>query len=127
MSSTPASWVLFASGAGAGVVEAVSVHPMDMIKTRQQLCTASVRPTILGTTRALLAEGGARRLYRGLFPEIIGIVPKSSAMYASYDLSRRALQPILGDTFASHGAAGFIAGFPEAVARATNLISENEF
>jgi len=24
------------------------------------------------TTRALLAEGGARRLYRGLFPEIIG-------------------------------------------------------
>lgn len=58
--------------AGAGVVEAVSVHPMDMIKTRQQLCTASVRPTILGTTRALLAEGGARRLYRGLFPEIIG-------------------------------------------------------
>ena len=115
-SSVSDSWALFAAGAGqnphdeqifppavciltaparstgAGVVEAVSVHPMDMVKTRQQLDSARVRPKILETTRSLLSEGGIPRLYRGIFAEIVGIVPKSSAMYASYDLSQQALR-----------------------------------
>ena len=60
-------------------VEAVAVHPLDMIKTRHQL-NAGVNETIAQSVRSLLREGGARRLYRGLVPELIGMTPTRSAM-----------------------------------------------
>jgi hypothetical protein len=67
------------AGAIAGFVEAVAVHPLDMIKTRHQL-NAGVNETIAQSVRSLLREGGARRLYRGLVPELIGMTPTRSAM-----------------------------------------------
>ncbi|EKX44809.1 hypothetical protein GUITHDRAFT_58369, partial [Guillardia theta CCMP2712] len=106
----------FAAGAGAGVVEAVAVHPLDMIKTRHQLNTVK-NENSFRTAVLLIKEGGVPRLYRGLTPEIVGMIPKSSAMYAGYDMSRLLLAKTpLGDSSLSVFLAGCMSGIPEAIA-----------
>eukprot|EP00960_Hanusia_phi_P078212 768793-Hanusia_phi.AAC.8 len=120
-----ASWAFFAAGASAGIVEAVVVHPLDMvrdvltavpIKTRHQLSVVK-NENSLRTAHLLIREGGVPRLYRGLTPEIVGMIPKSSAMYAGYDLSRLLLAKTpLGDSSLSVFLAGCISGIPEAIA-----------
>eukprot|EP00316_Scyphosphaera_apsteinii_P005560 CAMPEP_0119302334 /NCGR_PEP_ID=MMETSP1333-20130426/3946_1 /TAXON_ID=418940 /ORGANISM="Scyphosphaera apsteinii, Strain RCC1455" /LENGTH=259 /DNA_ID=CAMNT_0007304657 /DNA_START=225 /DNA_END=1004 /DNA_ORIENTATION=- len=62
-----------------------------MIKTRHQL-NRGVNPSLAASLSILYQEGGVRRFYRGVIPEFAGMVPKSSAMYASYEWARRGLQ-----------------------------------
>ena len=69
--------VLVLAGALSGVTEAFSVQPFDMVKTRHQL-NAGVNQSVYGTLVSLYAEGGVSRFYRGMIPELIGMVPKSS-------------------------------------------------
>ena len=61
------------------MVEAAVVHPLDMIKTRHQL-NAQRNESIVATARGLIREGGFPRLYRGLLPELLGMMPTRSAM-----------------------------------------------
>jgi hypothetical protein len=61
------------------MVEAAVVHPLDMIKTRHQL-NAQRNESIAATARGLIQEGGLARLYRGLLPELLGMMPTRSAM-----------------------------------------------
>lgn len=107
---------LFFAGALSGIAEALSVQPFDMIKTRHQLNTNS-NPSILATLQELLKEGGIPRLYRGMLAELVGMVPKTSAMYSTYEISRRYLAEDLGygETTLVCTASGFIASFPEAI------------
>jgi solute carrier family 25 (mitochondrial 2-oxodicarboxylate transporter), member 21 len=107
---------LFVAGALSGIAEALSVQPFDMIKTRHQLNTSN-NPSIITTLRELLNEGGVPRLYRGMLAELVGMVPKTSAMYSTYELSRRYLSEDLGhgETTMVCAASGFIASFPEAI------------
>ena len=45
----------------------------------------------LSSLRSIYAEGGILRFYRGILPEIAGMVPKSAMMYAGNALIRRVL------------------------------------
>lgn len=61
-----------------------------MIKTRHQL-NPGHNASVSQTMRLIYQEGGFLRFYRGMTAEIVGIMPKSSGMYASYELVRRYL------------------------------------
>merc|ERR1719480_218782 len=69
------------------MIEGVIVQPLEMLKTRFQLNTGQ-RLTMLGTTRDIIKEGGFFQLYRGGLPEIIGLVPRSTAMLSSMQYCR---------------------------------------
>lgn len=77
-------------GALVGVVECGVVQPFDMVKTRHHLEVGQRRST-LKTLIELYREGGVLRYYRGVLPELAGMVPKNAAMYASYDAVNRSL------------------------------------
>ena len=111
----PRSHELFLAGGLSGAIECLTVQPFDITKTRMQLADSSARPTVAAALCGLVREGGVARLYRGLLPELLAIVPKSSAMYTSYEAGCRALCPRLGDTPCTHALAGFIAAWPEAL------------
>ena len=70
VASSPSALV-FCAGGISGVVEGVSVQPLEMIKTRFQLNTGA--PLGFGQAlRQLYREGGVLQLYRGGLPEITG-------------------------------------------------------
>lgn len=106
---------LFIAGALSGIAECLVVQPFDMVKTRHQLNTSN-NIGVIQTIIDLIKEGGVRRLYRGMFAEMIGMVPKTSAMYSTYELSRRYLSQDLnfGENTLVCATSGFIASFPEA-------------
>jgi solute carrier family 25 (mitochondrial 2-oxodicarboxylate transporter), member 21 len=107
---------LFAAGAFSGIAECLAVQPFDMVKTRHQLNTGH-NIGVLATLKELIREGGIRRLYRGMVAEMIGMIPKTSAMYSTYEISRRYLSQDLkfGETTLVCAISGFLASFPEAI------------
>jgi solute carrier family 25 (mitochondrial 2-oxodicarboxylate transporter), member 21 len=111
------SFSLFLAGAFSGIAECIAVQPFDMVKTRHQLNTGSSNLGVYETFKELVREGGIRRLYRGMFAEMAGMIPKTSAMYSTYELSRRYLSQDLqlGETSVVCAVSGFIASFPEAL------------
>ena len=104
------------SGAICGAVEALMVQPFDMVKTRHQLNTGT-NESILNSLRGLYREGGVFRFYRGMAAEVLGMMPKSSGMYATYEMVRLYMldKEGYGDTSMSACIAGFASGFPEAL------------
>jgi solute carrier family 25 (mitochondrial 2-oxodicarboxylate transporter), member 21 len=108
--------LLFLAGAVSGIAEGLAVQPFDMVKTRHQLNTGE-NLGVSQTISELLREGGVRRLYRGMLAELVGMVPKTSAMYSSYEMSRRYFDVTLGfgDTSAVCFLSGIAASFPEAI------------
>ena len=84
-----------------------------MMKTRHQLNSAA-NEGILKTMSTIYKEGGLFRFYRGMTAELVGIVPKSSGMYASYEIARRELSKTLGDNSLTAALAGTCSGVPEA-------------
>lgn len=107
---------LVVAGGLSGVAEAITVQPFDMVKTRHQL-NSGHNESILRTLKSLYKEGGILRFYRGMTAELFGMVPKSSGMYASYEMARQYLakQEGFGDSTLSCSIAGFISGIPEAL------------
>jgi len=102
---------LFLAGAASGLAEGIVVQPFDMIKTRHQLNVKN-NESVLKSFRSIYNEGGLVRFYRGMFPELVGLVPKSSGMYATYELVYRRLG---NDTSISASIAGFTSGIVEAL------------
>jgi solute carrier family 25 (mitochondrial 2-oxodicarboxylate transporter), member 21 len=98
----------------AGGMEGIAVQPFDMVKTRHQL-NSSANEGVYRTLRSIYKEGGFPRFYRGVGAELVGIVPKSSGMYATYEIVRRKLLdvPGYGDTSLSAAIAGFVSGIAE--------------
>lgn len=116
MSSVADSSMLVAAGALSGIAEAFAVQPFDIVKTRHQLNT-KFNKGVIGTLFDLYKEGGVLRWYRGMAAELIGMIPKSSGMYASYEISRKTLADTyqFGDTTTVATIAGLISGVPEAI------------
>ena len=111
---------VFLAGAAAGIFEGIVVQPMEMVKTRFQI-NAGEKMRVIPTMRAIVAEGGVRQLYRGGLPEIAGLVPRSSAMWSGYELSRRELTRINGGACNTQivAASGVCAGCFEGVSSIT--------
>ena len=76
----------FVAGGIAGAAAQAAIYPLEIVKTRMALSSNAAHPraaptTISGTFRSVLNESGARGLFRGLAPSLVGIVP-----YAGIDL-----------------------------------------
>lgn len=70
-SASSASATAFAGGL-AGFCEAVAVQPLEMVKTRCQL-NRGANVGVVGEVAKLMCEGGVKRFYRGLLPELSGM------------------------------------------------------
>lgn len=107
---------LFLAGALSGIAEGIAVQPFDMVKTRHQL-NPGLNASVTRTLIELYHEGGVSRYYRGMSAELCGMVPKSSGMYATYELVRQRLADDMGygDTSLVATAAGLASGIPEAL------------
>ena len=66
--STGEDWRAFASGTAAGALSALALQPLDVLKTRVQLSSATVAPSAVTLGRELLASEGLSGLYRGFLP-----------------------------------------------------------
>ncbi|KAI1309967.1 hypothetical protein EDD11_003947 [Mortierella claussenii] len=81
------------AGAVAGIVGVLIVYPLDMVKTRlqNQKKDASGRLQYRGGLdcfRQVIAKEGARGLYRGIVPNLIGITPEKAIKLAVNDFAR---------------------------------------
>jgi solute carrier family 25 2-oxodicarboxylate transporter 21 len=87
-----------------------------MVKTRHQLNHSS-NENVYNSLKCLYKEGGLLRFYRGMGAEVLGIIPKSSGMYASYELVKRKCDKIPGLENSSLSAymGGFASGIPESL------------
>ncbi|KAK7208174.1 mitochondrial carrier domain-containing protein [Myxozyma melibiosi] len=86
------------AGALAGITSVVATYPLDIVRTRLSIQTASlgnlhVRPAdapgMWSTTKHLYhTEGGLLALYRGIIPTIIGVAPYVGLNFAVYESMR---------------------------------------
>eukprot|EP00457_Paulinella_chromatophora_P012437 gb/GEZN01012646.1/.p1 GENE.gb/GEZN01012646.1/~~gb/GEZN01012646.1/.p1 ORF type:complete len:318 (+),score=29.65 gb/GEZN01012646.1/:42-995(+) len=104
------------AGAAAGLMEALAIQPFDMIKTRFQL-NSGKNPSIWSAAGTIFREGGVLRFYRGLLPEVCGMVPKSSVMFATYQSIRENLlvSGVVSNQITAAALAGAGGGIAEAV------------
>jgi len=77
--------ITFAAGAIAGISEILTFYPLDVVKTRMQLDTSKGTQSFVGTFRAIIAQEGIGRLYRGLVPPLLLEAPKRAVKFASND------------------------------------------
>ncbi|KAK1739225.1 mitochondrial carrier protein [Skeletonema marinoi] len=98
MSSSASHTILACAGGIAGVIEAVLVQPLELIKVRFQL-NHGHNGSIISCASGILLEGSAAggttmkvsRLFRGLLPELCGMFPTRSVMYSSNEMAKRLL------------------------------------
>jgi len=109
----------FLSGATAGAVECIALHPVDVAKTRQQL-QITYKQSVVEVMRSILSEGGGGikgylRVYRGVLSPLIGMMPKSAVWLTT---NERIKYWIIGrdgkETAQVRLLAGFFSGWPEA-------------
>ncbi|KAK5816349.1 mitochondrial carrier domain-containing protein [Linnemannia elongata] len=82
-----------AAGAIAGITGVLIVYPLDMVKTRLQNQKVDAAGKLqyrggLDCFRQVIAKEGARGLYRGIVPNLIGITPEKAIKLAVNDFSR---------------------------------------
>ncbi|KAF9355532.1 hypothetical protein BGX26_006438 [Mortierella sp. AD094] len=82
-----------AAGAVAGITGVLIVYPLDMVKTRLQSQKKDAMGKLqyrggLDCFRQVIAKEGARGLYRGIIPNLIGITPEKAIKLAVNDFSR---------------------------------------
>jgi solute carrier family 25 2-oxodicarboxylate transporter 21 len=109
--------LLFVAGAMGGFAEGMVVQPLDMIKTRFHL-SSKPNPSVLSALKYVYNEGGVARFYRGVLPELAGMVPKTSIMYTTQQMVKNTLSSRQADgkvTGTIAAASGFASGITEAL------------
>ncbi|XP_062515568.1 calcium-binding mitochondrial carrier protein SCaMC-2-like [Corticium candelabrum] len=71
----------FLAGSIAGACSQTIIYPMELLKTRLALRKTGQYHGIFHATRSIMQTEGLRSFYRGLLPNLIGIIP-----YAGIDL-----------------------------------------
>jgi solute carrier family 25 citrate transporter 1 len=111
------SWLKALSGSMGGVVEAMCLQPIDVIKTRLQLDHAKQYKGIVHCGSTVVKTEGVRALWKGLTPFATHLTLKYTLRMGSNAMFQKALtDPKTGKL--SHGgrlAAGFGAGVLEAL------------
>jgi len=102
------------AGATAGLLELLCMFPLDVVKTRIQLSAESARPKtgILSSLKAIVAEGGVARLYRGILAPAIQEPIKRSVKFTGNAMYSKLLP---ADNLQSRVAAGTLAGMTEII------------
>jgi solute carrier family 25 aspartate/glutamate transporter 12/13 len=65
-------------GALAGAFGTTCIFPIDMIKTRLQASNGVYSGPMDVIRRIMTSEGGIRGFYRGLGPNLVGVVPEKA-------------------------------------------------
>lgn len=112
------------SGAVAGTLSVLATYPMDLVKTRLSIQTASlknlqksrvdstkIKPP--GIFKSLITiyrtEGGLKSLYRGFLPTVLGVAPYTSLSFTFYE-SLKQLIPAHEDNLISKLVMGGFSG-----------------
>ena len=101
------SWIKAVAGLSSGLVEAITLQPLDVIKTRLQLGvkTSAKYHGVWHCARTMIAEEGARSLYKGMTPSIAILGAKYSVRFGAFGWLQQALG---GDI---HGNASSVTNF----------------
>ncbi|CAH7689375.1 mitochondrial carrier domain-containing protein [Phakopsora pachyrhizi] len=92
------------AGAIAGICSVVSTYPLDLVRSRLSIISASIgdrAPTKSGRELSMMGmalqvyrtEGGLRALYRGLVPTVVGVAPYVGSNFAAYELLKQYFCP----------------------------------
>ena len=109
----------FVNGGLSGMIATACIQPVDMIKVRLQLAGEGIktgpRPTVMGVTREVIAQGKVLDLYTGLSAGLLRQAVYTTARLGFFDtfqnlLQARAEKNETKVTFAERGAAGLTAG-----------------
>ncbi|KAK9477297.1 mitochondrial carrier domain-containing protein [Lipomyces japonicus] len=112
-----------AAGAMAGITSVVVTYPLDIIRTRLSIQTASLgshdrhidrkhAPGMMSTAKLMYrTEGGVVALYRGIVATVLGVAPYVGLNFAVYESMRDALADDQGNV-SNYGriASGAVAG-----------------
>ncbi|CAO1632358.1 unnamed protein product [Sympodiomycopsis kandeliae] len=98
----------FTAGAIAGVTELLALYPLDVVKTRMQLQTASATGAeryngMLDCFRKIIASEGPGRLYRGIVPPLMLEAPKRAVKFAANDFWAKTYRNAFGTDKMSQG------------------------
>ena len=88
------------SGATAGFAATITLHPLDVIKTRLQVQDLQIATKYNGTLHAfktILKNEGARGLYAGLSPAVVGNTASWAMYFAFYDRARKRYEKTSND------------------------------
>lgn len=110
----------FGLGAIAGGIGAAAVYPIDLVKTRLQNQRLGVEQRLynggIDCFQKVIRNEGFLGLYRGLFPQLLGVAPEKAIKLAMNDLMRSVLKKQDGTlTLLSEVIAGGCAGASQVV------------
>ncbi|XP_032906193.1 calcium-binding mitochondrial carrier protein SCaMC-2-A-like [Amblyraja radiata] len=80
----------FAAGSLAGVTAQTIVYPMEVLKTRLALGYTGQYKGINDCMRIIIKIEGLTALYRGYFPNLLGIIPYAGIELTVYESSKKA-------------------------------------
>lgn len=109
----------FVNGGLSGMIATTCIQPIDMVKVRLQLAGEGIRtgprPSALGITRDIIAQGKVLDLYTGLSAGLLRQAVYTTARLGFFDtfqtlLTKRAEKNGTKIGFAERGAAGLAAG-----------------
>jgi len=102
-------WVPMVSGAAARIFSAITISPLELVRTKMQSQRLSYLE-IHQTVASLVKKEGIFALYRGLVPTILRDVPFSAIYWAGYELMKRQFNASLEPTFVQSFVSGAVAG-----------------
>jgi len=76
------------SGSLASAIVAVTLNPVDLVRTRTQVEGSAA----LAVLRRVLAEEGVRGLWKGVLPRMAMLVPQGALSVSAYELVKRMAQ-----------------------------------
>lgn len=85
--------VSLACGSLSGVASSTATFPLDLVRRRMQLEGAGGRARVyntglLGTFRQIVQTEGWARLYRGILPEYLKVVPSVGIVFMTYEIMK---------------------------------------
>ncbi|KAJ7515312.1 hypothetical protein O6H91_22G010100 [Diphasiastrum complanatum] len=113
----PASTV---AGATAGVCSTLCTYPLELLKTRVTI-QHGVYDNVFHAFMKICREEGAKELYRGLAPSLIGVVPYAATNYFAYESLRKIYKNVTNQEFVGNFATLLIGSAAGAIASATTF------
>eukprot|EP01111_Echinosteliopsis_oligospora_P004549 TRINITY_DN1754_c0_g2_i2.p2 TRINITY_DN1754_c0_g2~~TRINITY_DN1754_c0_g2_i2.p2 ORF type:complete len:426 (+),score=104.27 TRINITY_DN1754_c0_g2_i2:1351-2628(+) len=78
------------AGGLAGVTSLLCTYPLDLVRSRLTIQTTASKYTgITDTFKTVVAEEGARGLYKGMFTSILGVAPYVAINFTTYETLKR--------------------------------------